>query len=816
MDGLIKDFRFALRTLLRNPGFTAVAVLTLALAIGMNTALFSVVHTVILSSLPFHEADRLVVLQASSLDKEGVARNVSYPNLVDWREQSESLEDIAAVSFGSFTLTGGTEPERVFGEYVTANYFSILKVSAQMGRTIHAGEDRLPQGDYVAVLSHDLWQRKYGGDPDILMQTININGQVHTIVGIMPMGFEGVGGYAEVWTPLSTVSSPRDAYLQMRGARWLYALGRLESGVSLTQAQAEMTGIADRLREVHSRLNRNRGVTVIPLSRDLVGSLSQPVWTLFAAVGIVLLIACFNVANLLLARASTRQRDIAIRAALGAGRGRILRELLVEGLLLSFVGGLLGLLIALWGVDAAQAALADAMPTYMVFELDGAVMMFAAGLCLVVTLMASLLPAWRLSRQDPQQFLRDGGRTPSAAAGGQAIRKTLVVAELAMSLVLLAGAGLMLRTLHAVMNQNMGFDSSGALTARVNLPGATYPSKAEITRLARQVEERLGAHPAVLAASASSDYPLAGNDSGAFVNYEGQDVDDPDQAIRVWYHSGTEDFFRVMGIRLLEGRTFTSLESADSIPVTVLSQAAAERFFPGQNPIGKRMRFRRSDLDLPWLEVVGVVDDVRYRTRTDSPDNDDPDVYMPLSQAMTPRREIYFSIRTAGDPSALANDVRAIVKDADSNLPVFSVNTLSDNISSVAGRQRFTAYLLGGFALLALFLAAIGTFGVISYSVSSRMHEIGIRIALGAQRKDILRLVVGQGLFLVSAGLAAGLAIALSLSHLISSLLYRITPTDPLTFVQVAIILAAVALVASYVPARRATRVDPMVALRYE
>ncbi len=814
--GITRDFRYALRVLWKSPGFTVVAVLTLALAIGMNTALFSVVHTLILSPLPFPESERLVALQAENLDEEGVFRNASYPNILDWRERTESLQDIAAVAFTSATLTGGDEPERVFAEFVTANYFSILQVTPELGRTLRTGEDRLPRGDLVAVLGYDLWKRRFAGRPDVLEESIEINGETHTIVGVMPDGFSGAGGFAEVWTPLSTVSSPRDRYLQMRGARWLFAVGRLSDDVELGQAQAELTGIAAQLSEEHPRLNRNRGVALSSLAENLTGSLRQSVWILFAAVGFILLIACLNVANLMLARASTRQRDVAIRAAMGAGPGRILRELLVEGLLLSLVGGALGLLVALWGIDVAQSALSSFfIPDYMVFGVDGPVLGFAALLCVFVTLAASLLPAWRLSRQDPQLVLKDGGRTPSAGSGGQTIRNVLVVAELAICLALLTGAGLTLRTLRTVLNQEMGFDSSNALTTRVNLPGADYPGQTEIAALARQVQERLAALPPVLAASASADYPLAGNDRGAFINYEGQDVDDPDQAIRVWFHSGSADFFQVMGIRFLHGRPFTSQDTADSLPVAILSHAGAERFFPGEDPIGKRIRFRRSDMSRPWLEVVGVVNDVRYRALVDIPGNGDPDIYLPLAQAMTPLREVYFSVRTAGDPTALARDIRTIVQSIDPNLPVFAVTTLSANLSATAGQQRLTAYLLGGFAILALFLAVIGTYGVISYSVASRTHEFGIRMALGAQRRDILRMVIRQGAFLAAAGTFAGLVITFGLSRFLTSLLYGVAPNDPATFIQVALILGASALLACYVPARRATRVEPMVALRY-
>ena len=814
--GITRDIRYALRVLWKSPGFTVVAVLTLALAIGMNTALFSVVQTLILSPLPFPESERLVVLQAANLNEVGVFRNASYPNILEWKERSKSLQDIAAVSFTSATLTGGDAPERVFAEFATANYFSILQVTPALGRTLRPGEDRLPRGDLVAVLGHDLWQRRFGGRLEVLEESIEINGETHTIVGVMPDGFSGAGGFAEVWTPLSTVSSPLDRYLQLRGARWLFALGRLSDGVELGQAQAELTGIGEQLSEEHPRLNRDRGVAVSSLAENLTGGLRQSVWVLFAAVGFVLLIACLNVANLLLARASTRQRDVAIRAAMGAGPGRILREQLVEGLLLSFAGGMLGLLVALWAIDIAQSTLSFQVPDYMAFEVNAPVLGFTALLCVLVTMAASLLPAWRLSRQDPQLVLKHGGRTPSAASGGQTIRNVLVVAELAICLALLVGAGLTLRTLQTVLNQEMGFDASNAVTTRVNLPGAVYPGQKEIDALARQVQERLSALPPVLAASASTDYPLAGHDSGAFINYEGQDVDDPDQAIRVWYHSGSVDFFRVMGIRFVSGRPFTGQETADSLPVAVISKAAAEQFFPGEYPIGKRIRFRRSNMSRPWLEVVGVVDDVRYRALVDTPGNGDPDIYLPLAQAMTPSREMYFSVRAAGDPTILTRDIRSIVQDIDPNLPLFSVTTLRANVSATAGQQRLTAYLLGGFAVLALLLAVVGTYGVISYAVASRTHEFGIRMALGAQRADILRMVIRQGVLLTAAGISVGLAITLGLSRFLAGMLYGVTPNDPTTFVQVALILAAAALLACYVPARRATRVEPMIALRYE
>ncbi len=692
------------------------------------------------------------------------------------------------------------------GQYVSWNYFFLLGVRPLKGRFILPEEDKRPMGESVTVLSHTIWENRFGSDPDIVGKAINLNGKPHTIIGVTPEGFGGVVGFANIWVPITTVPSPLAGYLNHRGARWIFVVGKMKDGVAIEQAQAEMTTIADRLREDHPRMNEGYGVAVLPVTFFWVADLQQPLTVLSAAVGFVLLIACANVANLLLSRATQREKEIAIRAALGATRARIVRQLLVESVLLSLAGGTLGLLMAAWGVDLAPSLL-PGIPAFMVISLNSSVLLFTFVLCIGTGLLFGLAPAFRLSGVTLHDTLKEGGRSGSGDSNRQAFRNLLVVAEMALALVLLVGAGLLLRTFEAVRSVDLGFDPSGVLTTQVNLPQERYPEE-RIDVFARRITEKIGALPGVESASASSDFPLSFFNFGAFLQTE--DNTDPDLSVRVWHHAGTAGFFRSMGISLRRGRFFAPQDTETSQRVVILNEAAAKEIWPGEDPLGKKIQFSSSIEERPWLTVVGVVEDVRYRALTDSPASGDPDVYYPLSQSWRPVRTLFLSVRTSGDAASYAPQITDAVRELDSNMPIFNIAPLEQAVGGAMQQERTVAILLGAFSFVALVLATIGIYGVVSYSVSYRTHEIGIRMALGAQPRDIFKLVVGQGMALALIGVGVGLAGAFALTRFLESLLFGVSATDPATFAGV------VALLACYLPARRATRVDPMVALRYE
>jgi putative ABC transport system permease protein len=815
MESLLQDLRYACRMLVRNPGFTTVAVLTLALGIGANTAIFSVVDAVLLEPLPFEQPDRLVVVNATNRRSPGSLLNTSYPDLTDWRAQTETFKEIAGVRVQSFDLTDdrAQEPVRVPGAYVTANYFDALRVRPHLGRFFRPEEDRLPVGAAVAVLSYGLWGRRFGSDPAWVGRTVYVNGVPHEVVGVAPQGFEGHSGGAQLWTPVTTVNTLLQRYNRIRPARWIPALGRLQPGVSLAQAQAEMDTIARRLATEYPNSNANFGVHLAPLAEQLVGNLPQIILAAFGAVGLVLLIACANVASLLLARGARREKEIAIRAALGASPTRLVRQLITETVLLSLLGGALGVLLAAWGMSLLPAFFSG-LPTFVALQLDNSVLVFAVLLSIASGILFGMAPAFRLSAADLHERLKEGGRGPAAGGRQARFQGALVVAEVALAVILLVSAGLLFRTVDKLLSLELGFNPDKVATARFWLHEADYsPEEVEIfnRRLLASLKEKAGAK----AVSAGVHIPLDGFRAGAVLNIEGEALDDPNSGFQVWHHPGSSDYFRVFGIPLLRGRAFTDEDTADSPGVIILSESAAQRFWSGEDPLGKRVKFRRDDQITPWLTVVGVVGDVRFVSLTGQR-ADSYDVYLPMPQSLFQNRFLGIAVRTAGDPAAFAPVLRQAIHDIDPGLPIFNAATLDSIVADATAQNRTTAGLLGAFSLVALGLAALGLYGVISYSVSRRTHEIGVRMALGAQRRDILRLVVGQGLRLTLAGLVVGLVAAVGSTRFLSSLLFGVSPTDPYTFAGISLLLAGVAALACYLPARRASGVDPMIALRYE
>ncbi|HVG21441.1 MAG TPA: ABC transporter permease [Blastocatellia bacterium] len=808
----MKDISYGIRMMIKKPGFTAVAVMALALGIGANSSIFSVVNAVLLRPLPFKDPDRLVIVN-ETVRREGVEiRPASYPDFLDWRNENQSFDDIAAFDSPSFSLTGGDEPERVSGEIVSASYFPLLGIQPKVGRTFLPEEDGKPDANPVAVLSYKLWQRRFGSDPDLVGKTVKINDRDFTVVGVMPEGFEGVSGGSEVWVPMmmvSTFSSP-PGNITKRGSRWHSVIARLKPGVTIKQAQADMDAIASRLEQEYQGTNKDRGVQLVGAHEAAVGDMRPTLMVLLGAVGFVLLIACANVANLLLARATVRQKEVAIRMALGASRGRLIRQLLTESVLLALAGGGLGLLLAVWGVDLLIAFVGNQIPGYIKPDIDIRVLGFTLLVSLMTGVVFGLVPALQASKPGLNELLKEGSRGSTGGARRHRVRRALVVTEVALALMLLIGAGLMLRSFQRLQAFNPGFEAENVITMRMNLP-RRYTSQ-QASAFQQQLIERIQGLPGAQSVGLSTDVPLDGNTSATLAAIEG--LVPPDDDIRVYVHVISPNFLATMGIPFLRGRDFGIQDNDQSPGAIIISESMARRLWPGDDPIGKRISAGRDQNgNRIWSQIVGVVGDVKYRTLIRD-QNKDPDVYLPLLQ--NPDRALALAVRTQGDPSALASAIRGEVRSLDSNLPVFNIATMRQRMKNDTARTRFSTLLLGVFACVAMLLAVVGIYGVLAYSVTQRTHEIGIRMALGARRRDVLKLVVGEGMALVGAGVTIGLIGAFIATRVLASQLYSVSATDPVTFSVVSLLLAGVALGACFVPARRATNVDPMVALRYE
>ncbi|MCI0486765.1 MAG: ABC transporter permease [Blastocatellia bacterium] len=811
MNALWQDLRYGARMLLKKPGFTLIAVITLALGIGANTTIFTVVNALLLRPLPYPEAERLAIVATTMRREQAEVRSTSYPDFVDWRDQNTLFEQIAARSSNSFSLLGAGEPERVNGELVSANYFSLLGVRAALGRTFLPEEDRTPDAQRVAVVGYGLWHRRFGGNPKLVGQTIQLSDGYYTVIGIMPEGFRGISDQAELWLPMMMVSSVRyTGILQERNQRWHSTVARLKPGVSLQQAQTEMDTIMRRLEQAYPDSNTNRGARLTFLHEQLFGNLKPTLWILFGAVGCVLLVTCANVANLLLQRAATRQKETAIRLALGATTGRLLQQLLTESLLLALAGGALGILIAWWSVDFLVALSPTTFPSFVKLTLDVQVLGFTLFLSMLTGVLFGLAPALQSVRPALNEVLKEGGRGTSGGLGRSRLLGALVVSEIALALVLLVGGGLMIRSLQHLQAVDPGFDSEGLMTMRFSLPAQKY-SRAQGDVFSQQLRERLRALPGVQAVALSSDLPLGSSTSAGPIILEGQTAVPADIEIRMYRHRVTPQFFSTLGIPLVKGRDFTADDHAQAPGVTIISEALAQRYWPGEDPIGKRLK--ETDAGDPWLSVVGVVRDVKYRRLPQNP-NADPDVYYPLLQA--PNRDLHLAVRTEADPAGLTAAIRRELQKLDSDLPVYSVTTMAQQVAGQTTQARFSTWLLGIFGGLALVLATVGIYSVMAYAVEQRTHEIGIRLALGARVGDVLKLVIGQGMRLALLGVALGLGAALALTQLMKRLLFGVAAADPLTFGLIALLLILVALAACHVPARRATKVDPMVALRCE
>jgi len=810
LEPFAQDLRFGARTLLRTPGFTAVAVIALALGIGANTAIFSVVNAVLLRPLPYNDPDRLVTLLHQGTNPVAVA------NYIDWRDQSRSFETMAAAEYWTPNLTGSDPPEHLWGLEVTQNLLPMLGIKPLRGRLFVTGEDQ-KGAEHEVILAYRLWQRRFSGDPNILGKTIILNGEAYAVVGVMPPEFKFApfwATHAELWVP--------DAFgdrVHNRGGNSLRIFARLKPGVTLTQARAEVATITGRLERQYPGTNRE--VAVTPLKENVVGKVEAPLLVLLGAVGFVLLIACANVAHMLLARTSDRQREIAVRTALGAGRMRVIRQFLTENLLLATLGATAGLLLALWGTHALIALSPADLPRVEMVAIDARVVLFLLGVTLLTAIGFGLAPAMHATVANLSGALKEGGRGGSDGIRRNRLRSFLVASEFALAFMLLIGAGLMIRSFFAIQSVDPGFNPHGVLSMVVSVAGS---KEAEPNRRAifyRQLLQEVRTLPGVESVGAINHLPLAGDIWGWSFAIEGRPKPRPGESPGAVYRIVMPGYFETMRLPLLRGRTITDHDDARAPGVVIINERAARAYWPGQDPLGKRITFDDDKRNPPtWLTVIGVAKDARQDDWASDPY---PEAYLAALQngdfLGDPGSHIAYLtlvVRTSGDPAELAPAVKKTVWQFDRNLPISEVLTMDRVVADANGQPRFEMLLLGVFAAVALLLAAVGIYGVMSYAVSRRTHEIGIRISLGASRADVLRLVVRQGMLQALAGTAAGVAGALLLSQLMAKMLYGVRPTDPLTFGGVAIVLGVTSLLATCVPARKATRIEPMVALRHE
>ena len=798
MRNLFKDVRFGLRVLAKQPGFTVVAVLTLALGIGANTAIFSVVNGVLLRALPYPAGERL----------ETARSNMSQLDLDDVLAQARSFESAGGMTTQALDYTGGGEPVQVEAGFVTHELFDVLGAKPSRGRALNSN-DNVKGGERVAVLSHGFWQRQLGG-ADASRMTVNLSGQTYTVVGVLPASFTSPYGKPDVWIPLR-VGNPLAA--DFRGVHFLRTFFRLKEGVTPEQAQAEMNVVAARLGELYPEENKGRTIRLLSLHEYMVGDVRPALLILFGAVGLVLLIACANFASLLLARAASRKQEVAVRAALGAARARIVRQLLTESVLLSVAGGACGLVLALWGVDVLRNVGPESLPRLQDVGVDWRVLAFTLGVSVLTGLVFGLAPAWRGSRVDLHDALKEGGRGSSDSSSGSRLRAALVSLELALALVLLIGAGLLVKGFWLLRGVEPGFDARHLLTMRVELPEARYKEIPTQTEFRRRVLEEINALPSTEAAMVS-ELPLGGSSLMHNFAVEGREVAAGDEP-ELYSRSVGGDYFRVMRIPLRDGRALTPQDNAGAPLVGVVNESFAREYFNGASPVGARVRWTKMEGPPQWITIVGVVGDVKH-FGLDQPEASA--IYTPYAQSRQAwKRWMYLTVRgDAVDSSALVGAVKARVWSVDSQIPLTKVLTMDEVAAESVAARRFQTTLLGIFALVALLLAAVGIYGLISYTVGRRTHEIGVRMALGAQRRDIFALVVRQGLLLATAGLIAGLLGAFALTRLLAGIVYGVSPTDPLTYAALSLFLLLVALLACLVPARRAPKVDPMEALRYE
>lgn len=808
MNSLWQDIRFAARMLWKNKGVTVIAIITLALGIGANTAIFSVVNAALLRPLPFENPNELVQIWGTQPQLDTAP--MSPANFLDWRNQNRVFERIVAYTSRSFNLSGSGEPERIRATRVTDGLFELLGARPALGRAFLREEDQ-PGGNKVVILSHALWQRRFNANPEIVGQTLMLSDQAYMVVGVMPPSFAFPNARMEMWTPMAF--SPAEQ--ATRDTNFLSVIARLRRGVSLEQARSNMETLARAQQEQYPASNAGIGVKLVSLNDQIIGDARPVLYLLLGAVGFVLLIACANVANLLLARAASRRKEMAVRAALGASRWRVVRQLLTESVVLALLGGGLGLLLAFWMLDLLVALQPTNIPRLTEVGIDRGALFFTLAISLLTGVVFGLAPSLQASNPDLSEALKEGGRSATAGAGRQRMRSALVVVEVALSLALLIGAGLMIKSFVRLLQVDPGFSPENVLTMELALPIARYADAPQQTAFFQQTLERVGNLPGVESASVTTDIPLYGGNSTSF-SVEGRPPPASGQRPLTEYRSVSHDYFRAMGISLLKGRAFTERDATGATGVVIINETLARRFFPDEDPVGRRIGLSGPP---DWREIVGVVRDARNYGLDEEVR---PEAFIPYLQN-TPgylagaASSMNLVVRTASsDPLSMTAAVKAQVHAIDRDQPVYNVKTMEQYLADSLARRRFNMMLLTVFAGVALLLAAIGIYGVMNHSVTQRTHEVGIRIALGAGRGDVLRMIVGQGMILTLLGVALGLAASFALTRLLAGLLYGVSATDPLTFVAIPLVLSAVALAATYIPARRATKIDPMVALRYE
>lgn len=821
MTTLWQDLRYGGRMLLKQPSFTLVAVITLALGIGANTAIFSVVNAVLLRPLPYPESDRLMFV--SERDQQMKRLFIAWPNYLDWRAQNGVFESIGVYNRDSYNLTGAGDPQRVLAGQVSSDFFATLKVNPVIGRVFTHEEDQ-PGSSPVVVLSNALWQRVFGSDPNILNRAITLNNRSYSVLGVMPPDFQ-FPARAEIWVSAGQLSN---GWQHRNNHPGLYAVGRLRNGATIEQAGADLNRIAAALENQYPDTNRGHGVAVVTLKENTLGDINRSLWILFAAAGLVLAIACANVANLMMVRSAARQKELAIRAALGAGRFRLARQLLAESLMISAVGSALGFLLAYWLLSALVSTTASSLPRATEINLDLRVLIFTIGCSLFTGILFGLVPAWRAGRVVPEHAMKDSGRGPGSLK--QRTRRVLVVSEVALALVLLIGAGLLLRSFYRLTQVNTGFDHEQLLSFSLALPAAKYPTVEQRVVFYKSLIEKLSTQPGVQSASLSSGLPFGWSGWRTGFAVEGQPIPPANEAPQLEAIAVSPDYFRTMNIPLREGRFFTEQDNRQHLSgrdlsrfdegakqvmglnAIVIDEEFARRYWPGESAVGKRIRLTPVDQGSPYLTVLGVVGRVKME-RLNVESNRVQGYFSVLQFPLTNTSVL---IKSPLDTAPLTALARESVQSIDPHQPIYGVRTLKWIRAESIAPERLNLTLLSLFAGLALLLAAVGIYGVISYAAAQRTHEIGIRMALGARPRDVLNLVARQGVMLALIGCAIGLGVAMALTRLMSQLLFGVSTTDIITFLSVPLVLLVVAAIACYIPAHRATKVDPLVALRYE
>ena len=812
MRTLLEDIQFSYRMLIKKPAFTLIAIITIALGIGANSAIFSVVNAVLLDPLPFPDPDQLVMIWGRLPGHEIHKLNASPPEFVDYRDRNQAFSAVAVYASLGRKLTGAGEPERHTVTFVTADLFPLLEVQPLRGRAFFAEEDQ-PGQNQVVILSYGLWQRRFAGDERVIGQTVLLDGRNQTVVGVMPESFQFPDAETDIWKPMAFEAD--DLSEDSRGSHYLNLIARLKPGVTREQAQADVSLVAAQMQQEHPGSYDDTsgwGASVVSLRDEIVGDTRLILIVLLCTVGFVLLIACANVANLLLARAATRRREIAIRTALGASRWRIVRQLLTESIALSMCGGALGILLALWGKDLLAPLTPASLPQASEIHLDARVIAFTFAISLLTGIIFGIIPALGASSINLTEALKEAGGKTTESKSRHRLRGLLVAGEVAMALVLLVGAGLMIKSLYRLQQVDLGFDPANVLTMRLSLPQSKYPEPARQRAFFDQLIKRVESIPNVKTVGLVNFLPLSGSGNQRNISVEGK----PENPINAEFRISNAEYFRAMGIQLREGRFLNESDREDSTYVVVVNETFTKVFLPDEAPLGKRIKMGGPGSPFRWLEIVGVINDIKHRGVDLEPR---PEMY--ISYLQPPLKDwnlqsVFLSVRTENEPQRLLPFVREAVKNIDNDQPIYSVSTMEHLVSRSIAPRRLNMLLMGVFSALALLLASIGIYGVMSYAVTERTHEIGIRMALGARTGDVLAMVIKQGMRLTLIGVGVGLIAAFAFTRLMQNLLFKVSATDLLTYTAITVLLTGVALLACYIPARRATKVDPMLALRYE